>query len=100
MAVGGVLFLVFLARPFAGELAEGQELARRTARLAGWSAVALAVLEAATGAVQAGVLMEARGRPSGGGVGAEFAVAGLVKMAAALVLAACLLTRRRVGAAP
>ena len=57
MALGGVLFLVLLARPFAGRLAEGAELARRTARLAAWSAVALVVCEALTVAMQSAVLM-------------------------------------------
>ncbi len=38
MAVGGVLFLLFLARPFAAGLPDGAGLARRTAVIAGWSA--------------------------------------------------------------
>ena len=100
MAVGGVLFLVLLARPFAEELAEGAELARRTARLAVWSAVGLVVCETLTVAMQSAVLVETLGLPVQDVLGAEFAVAGLVKMAAATVLAACLFARDRVGAAP
>ncbi|HYZ61064.1 MAG TPA: copper resistance protein, partial [Acetobacteraceae bacterium] len=100
MALGGVFFLVFLARPFAGELREGAELARRTARLAAWGAVGLVVGEALTVAMQSAVLMETLDLPVQGVLGAEFAVAGLVKMAGAAVLALCLFTRRRVGAAP
>src|SRR3954447_3715403 len=100
MTVGGVLFLVLLARPFAEELAEGAELARRTARLAIWSAVGLVVCEALTLAMQSAVLVETLGLPVQDVLGAEFAVAGLVKMAAAIVVAACLFARRRVGAAP
>src|SRR3954468_7041084 len=100
MALGGVLFLVLLAQPFANRLAEGAELARRTARLAAWSAVALAVCEALTVAMQSAVLMNTLDVPVQAVWGAEFAVAGLVKMVGAAVLAACLFARRRVGWGP
>jgi putative copper resistance protein D len=100
MALGGVLFLVLLARPFAGRLAEGAELARRTARLAAWSAVALVVCEALTVAMQSAVLMNTLDVPLNDVLGAEFAVAGLVKMAASALLAACLFAPRRVGWPP
>src|SRR4051812_25986104 len=100
VAVGGVLFLILLARPFAGRLAEGAEVARRSAVLAGWSALGLAVLEALAVAMQAAVLMNTLDLPIQGVWGADFAVAGLVKMVGAAVLGACLLARRRVGAAP
>ena len=46
MALGGVFFLLFLARPFAANLPDGVGLVRRTARIAGWSALALAAGEA------------------------------------------------------
>ncbi len=100
MALGGVLFLLFLARPFQASLPDGAGLARRTAVIAGWSAVALVACEGLTVAMQSAVLMDTLGLPALGVVGANFAVAGLVKMAAALVLAACLFARRAVPAAP
>src|SRR5579864_5382102 len=51
MALGGVLFLVLLARPLRPAIGTG--VPRRTARLAAWSAVALAVSETLTVALQA-----------------------------------------------
>ncbi len=100
MALGGTLFLVLLARPFAPDLREGAELARRTAGIAGWSAVALVICEVLTVAMQSAVLMDTLQLPVQGVLGANFAVAGLVKMAAAAALAACLMARRPIGAAP
>lgn len=100
MALGGVLFLVFLARPFQASLPDGAGLARRTAAIAGWSALALVSCEALTVAMQSAVLMDTLGLPVQGVIGANFAMAGLAKMGAALVLAACLLSRRSVAAAP
>ena len=100
MALGGALFLVFLARPFQATLPDGAMLARRTAAFAGWSALALVACEALTVAMQSAVLMDTLDLPVQGVLGANFAVAGLVKMAAALVLAACLLVRKPVPAAP
>jgi len=100
MALGGVLFLLFLARPFQASLPDGAGLAWRTAVIAGWSAVALVACEGLTVAMQSAVLMDTLGLPALGVVGANFAVAGLVKMTAALVLAACLFARWPVPAAP
>ncbi len=100
MALGGVLFLLFLARPFQASLPDGAGLSRRTAVIAGWSALALVACEALTVAMQSAVLMDTLDLPLQGVIGANFAVAGLVKMAAALALAACMFTRRPVPAAP
>ena len=97
MAVGGALFLLALALPFAPGLPDGAGLVRRTARIAAWSAVGLAVGEALTVAMQVAVLMSTLDLPLGGVIGASFAVAGLVKMAASLLLAV-LLWRRDPGA--
>ena len=111
MAVGGTLFLVLLARPFAARLTrpvaalgavqviDGGEIARRAARIAGWSALALALCEALTVAMQGAVVADQIGLGIGDVLGANFAVAGLVKMAAALLLAACLFARRPPGTA-
>src|SRR4051794_16929462 len=100
MAVGGVLFLVLLARPFAPRLAEGLELSRQVARLTAWSAVALVICEVLTVGMGSAVLIETLGLPLDRALGADFAVAGLVKMAGGAMLAACLFARGRVGAGP
>jgi len=100
MALGGVLFLLFLARPFQASLPDGAGLSRRTAVIAGWSALALVLCEALTVAMQSAVLMDTLELPLQGVIGANFAVAGLVKMAAALALATCMFARRPVPAAP
>ncbi len=95
MALGGVVFLLLLARPFAWDYPGGVEVARRTACIAGWSAVALAVLELATVAMQGAVLTDTLGLPWSNVLTASFALAGLVKAASALMLAVLL----RVGSA-
>ena len=95
MALGGVIFLLFLARPFAASLPDGEGLVRRTAGIAGWSAVALAACEALIVAMQCAVLTETLDLPLSAVIGANFAVAGLVKLTAALLLAALLRRPRR-----
>ncbi len=95
MAVGGVLFLLALARPFAAALPDGGTLVRRTAVIAGWSALALALGEALTVGMQTAVLTDTLDLPVSGVIGAGFAVAGLVKMGGALLLALALLAMRR-----
>ena len=99
MAIGGSLFLVFLARPFAVRLTvpvaaygavqvfDGAGLARRVALLTAWSAVALIVAQGVTVAMQVAVIKETIGFDLGEILRANFAVAGLIKMAAALLLA-------------
>ncbi len=99
MALGGVLFLVLLARPFGGDLPGGDMILRRTARFAGWCAIALAACEGLTLTLQASVLMQTVDLPLGNVLQADFAEAGLVKCAAALLLAFCLLCWRAAPAA-
>lgn len=94
MAVGGVLFLVFLARPFAAALPDGALLARRTGVIAGWSALALVACELLAVALQVAVLMGSVDLSLTDALTAQFAVAGLVKAAAAGVLGAVLLAPR------
>ena len=94
MAVGGVLFLVFLARPFAASLPDGATLVRRTGVIAGWSALALVACELLAVALQVAVLIGSVDLGLFDALTAQFAVAGLVKAAAAGVLGAVLLTRR------
>ena len=94
MALGGALFLILLARPFAADLPDGAAIARRTAIVAGWAAVALVVCEGLTLGLQAAVLMDTVDLSLWNVLGASFAMAGLVKCAAALLLALCLLVWR------
>ena len=90
VALGGVLFLVLLARPLSPRLRRN-DIATGTARIAGYAAVALLLSEAATVALQAAVLVDTVDLTVRSVLRAEFAVAGLVKTAAAGAMAAVLL---------
>ncbi len=95
MALGGVLFLLLLARPLIPRLgATGRIIAGGTARIAAWSAVALMTAEAVTVALQSAVLTDTLDLPLTDVLGANFAVAGLVKTAAAAILAGLLFVRK------
>ena len=95
MALGGALFLILLARPLAATLGAtlGPDIAHRTARIAGISALALALVETVNISLQSAVLVSTLDLPLGDIITANFAVAGLLKTAAALVLAGLLLRR-------
>ena len=95
MALGGVLFLVLLARPLVPSIGTG--VARRAAALAGWSAVALALTETVTVALQAAVLMGTLGIGIVTTLTADAALAGIVKIVTSVLLAG-LLFRRGQGA--
>ena len=99
MALGGALFLVLLARPFAAELPGGEAIARQTGLVAGWAALALVVCEGLILGLQTAVLMQTLEMPAGAVLGAAFAEAGLVKCVAAALLGACLLGWRAAPAA-
>jgi copper resistance protein D len=92
MALGGVLFLAFLAHPLAPKLGRaGPRIVSGTARVAGCAAVALLLSEVATVALQAAVLADTIELPLRQVLTAEFAVAGFVKTAAAAAIAFVLL---------
>ena len=93
MALGGVLFLVLLARPFAAELAGGGRIVSRIMRLTFWSAVAMALVEALGNGLQVAVLMSTVELSFGDVMQANFAVAAVVKIACALLIAACMAKR-------
>ncbi len=96
MALGGVLFLILLARPLAARLGPaGATIADRCARVAAWSAVALLMSEAATVALQSAVLVGSIGIGLEDALGANFAIAGLLKMAVAAILSFLLFARGR-----
>ncbi len=91
MALGGVLFLLLLVRPLAAGLTAAPAIARDTARIAGWAALALATCEAITVAMQAVILTDTVDLTLPQALGAASALAGLTKIAASLVLAVSLL---------
>src|ERR1700735_5485378 len=101
MALGGVLFLVFLARPFEAELGEaGVAIRRRTRQIAFWSMIDLVLAEGATLALQGSVLAGSVGRDLMGVLGAQFAIYSLVKIAGAVALALMLAGRGDRAPAP
>jgi len=92
--LGGVVFLLALARPLGPRLGSaGPVLQAGAARIAGWAALALAGCEAVKLAMQCALLVGTVDLSVVQALGAAFALAGLVKIAAALVLAALLLRR-------
>jgi putative copper resistance protein D len=94
MALGGVLFLVLLARPL-----NLPDIAAGTARIAGYAAIALLLSEVATVALQTAVLVDTVDLSIRDALTADFAIAGLIKALAAALLA-CLLLLRNGTAAP
>ena len=100
MALGGVVFLLALARPFSAQMDGGDLVAARTAVIAGWAAVGLAVTEFLTVAMQAAVLVETVGITVLNALGAVSAIAILVRMVAAILLAVLLLRRTPARAMP
>ena len=93
IALGGVLFLLLLARPLADRLPAAPAIARANVRIAGWAALGLMVCEAAIVAMQAGILTDTVDLSLVQALTAQSALAGLVKIAAAAVLGATLLVR-------
>jgi putative copper resistance protein D len=95
-ALGGMLFLLFLARPFVAVL--GADIARRTARIAAISAFCLVGVEVVNVVLQVAVLTSTLDVSVGDVITANFAVAGIIKAAAGLALGLLLL--RESGALP
>ncbi len=94
VALGSVFFIALLARPLASRLdGDGWSVLRGSARMAAWAAVALMVAEALTVALQTAVLVGTIDLPPGQIIAAEFALAGLIKIALAGGMAALLFLR-------
>ncbi len=94
MALGGVLFIAFLARPFAPKLGPaGAKLLRDAARMTAWAAIGMVVCEAGTVALETAALVGTIDLPVSDILGAGFAVAGMVKTAAAALIALILFAR-------
>ena len=91
-ALGGAMFLVFLAQPRAWLLGEaGARITARVARLAAIAALLAALAEAASIAMPGLVLSSTLEMPLMQALGAQFALAGIARVAALLLLAAALL---------
>ncbi len=96
VALGGVLFLALLMRPLAASLGSvGQGIERACLRVTAWSAIALVVCETATIALQAAVLVGTVDLSIIDVLHADFAIAGMVKIAAAALIAGTLFTLRQ-----
>lgn len=98
MMLGGVLFLVFLARPYAADIEDGAVICRRTARMAAWAAAALVACELTNISMQTSLLVDTVNLPISNVLGADFARAGIAKIACAAMLAVLLFARCRVPA--
>lgn len=84
VTLGGVLFLALLLRPIVPSLGSvGQQIERACTAITVGSALALVLCETATVALQVAVLMGTVDLSLGETLGASFAVAGMVKAAAA-----------------
>ena len=94
MTLGGVLFLALLARPLWRPLGTpGDAIMRGCVRITAWSALGLVLCEATTVALQAAVLVGTVDLSVLDILGANFAVAGMVKMAMAALIGLVLVAR-------
>lgn len=101
LTVGGIIFLAGLARPFARELGGvGAIIERRVARGIGWSALGLAIIQAIGLTAALAILIDTNGLSLRLAVGADFALAGGLQIAAALVIAVIALGFDRPGITP
>jgi len=97
MTLGGILFLVFLMRPFAHLLPQGANLERRIARLTIYSAIGLILAEVAGVGLQVAVVESTVNLPFLDVMQAPFAIAGTIKIVCALLLIPCLSARMSRG---
>jgi putative copper resistance protein D len=88
LTLGGVAFLLLLARSFAAELGPpGAVIVARTLRLLCWSAVGLAVVTVASTVLEGLILADSIDLTAGETIGANFVLAGMAIAAAALIIA-------------
>ncbi len=96
LALGGILFLLLLARPLAIALGcAGERIQADTARIAAYGAVGLMLCEGASVALQTAVLAGTVDLDFADSVGTDSAVAGIVGAAVAAVMAILLFTNGR-----
>src|SRR5258707_2767859 len=88
LTIGGIAFLILLARPLAFELGEaGEVIIRRCLRLLRWSAIGFAVVTVVSVVVEALILADSAGLSAAETIGANFVVAGVAIVMAAVALA-------------
>ncbi|APH58326.1 copper resistance D family protein [Granulibacter bethesdensis] len=91
MMLGAILFLALLARPLSSRMGTvGPDVIRDSTRIAFWSALGLMMTETAAIGLQISVISSTVDLPISGILGAGFAVAGLIKIAAAFTIAVLL----------
>ena len=89
MTVGGAVFLAFVAVPFSARMdGQGREILRWTTRWLAMSGVALAIVELTIVAMQVSVLASSEEVSIADTLGASFVTSSVVKIIAALALAA------------
>lgn len=94
VAIGSVLFIAFLLRPLMPRLgAVGQIIERTCVVIAGWSAMALVLCEVTTVVLQGAVLIGTVDLSLPDVLSAGFAIAGIIKAAAAALIALILFGR-------
>jgi copper resistance protein D len=100
LTVGGIAFIVLLARPLAGTVgAAGVAIIRRSRALLGWSAIALALVDAISVLIEGTILADTVGLTLGETLGAGFVLAGIAVIAASAAIA-WLSLRDRSGSPP
>ncbi len=88
LTIGGIAFALFVAQPFRDELGpDGEVIARRAYRWLSWSALALASVELVNNGIQLAVLQDTAHLSWRSAFGADFAMSGGIKIAAALMIA-------------
>ena len=94
VALGSVLFIALLLRPLAPRLgAAGQSIERTCIAIAGWSAMALVLCEVTTIVLQGAVLIGTVDLSVSEVLGADFAIASIIKATAAALIALMLFGR-------
>src|SRR5438105_3066950 len=88
LTVGGVAFLLLLARPLADALGSpAAAIVRRGRALLGWSGIALALLASISVLIEGSILADTVGLTPGETLGAGFALAGIAVTGASVAIA-------------
>jgi putative copper resistance protein D len=87
--LGGITFILFLAKPLRGALDEtGDRILARSLRITAWAALGLAAVETLTVLAETKILIDTADLSLAEALGAAFVTAGALKIAAALTIAA------------
>jgi copper resistance protein D len=88
LTVGGIAFLLLLARPLAGTIGvAGPLVLKRSRALLGWSAIALAIVAAISVLIEGAILADTVGLTAGETLGAAFVLSGIAVIGASLATA-------------